>query len=80
MAGEVGGGVHGANRLMGNSLLDVTAFGRIAGQTAGAYAKERTDIGELTVEHVRKFHKELDENRNRNPPGLPHGASGLRDR
>ncbi len=61
VAGEVGGGVHGANRLMGNSLLDVTAFGRIAGQTAGAYAKERTDIGELTVEHVRKFHKELDE-------------------
>ncbi|HMK36041.1 MAG TPA: FAD-binding protein, partial [Desulfomonilaceae bacterium] len=31
VAGEVGGGVHGANRLMGNSLLDITVFGRLAG-------------------------------------------------
>ncbi len=60
VAGEVGGGVHGANRLMGNSLLDVTAFGRIAGETAGKYAKERADIGKLTVDHVRNFHTELE--------------------
>ncbi|MCP4715924.1 MAG: FAD-binding protein, partial [Deltaproteobacteria bacterium] len=30
MAGEVGGGAHGENRLMGNSLLDIVVFGRIA--------------------------------------------------
>lgn len=61
VAGEVGGGVHGANRLMGNSLLDITVFGRLAGESAGQYVKERADIGRLSVEHVRKFHKELEE-------------------
>ncbi|OQX74401.1 MAG: succinate dehydrogenase [Campylobacteraceae bacterium 4484_4] len=35
-------GVHGANRLGGNSLLEVTAFGRIAGKEAAVYAKERS--------------------------------------
>merc|ERR1711998_45454 len=33
-AGEVTGGVHGKNRLGGNSLLDCVAFGRVAGDTA----------------------------------------------
>ncbi|MEJ2629476.1 MAG: FAD-binding protein, partial [bacterium] len=33
VGGEVSGGVHGENRLMGNSLLDVMVFGRIAGKT-----------------------------------------------
>jgi flavocytochrome c len=32
-AGEVTGGIHGANRLGGNAITDVTTFGRIAGQT-----------------------------------------------
>jgi succinate dehydrogenase/fumarate reductase flavoprotein subunit len=59
VAGEVGGGVHGANRLMGNSLLDITVFGRLAGEAAGKYVKERADIGSLSVDHVRKFHNEL---------------------
>gem|GEM_PF-2101988 len=36
-AGEVSGGVHGENRLMGNSLLDVCVFGRIAGVSASDY-------------------------------------------
>lgn len=58
-AGEVSGGIHGINRLMGNSLLDITVFGRIAGQHAAAKAKE-TEIGELTLQHVEKFHKELE--------------------
>ena len=31
-AGEVVGGIHGRNRLMGNSLLDIIVFGRNAGQ------------------------------------------------
>jgi len=34
VAGEVGGGIHGANRLMGNSLLDYNVFGRRAGRAA----------------------------------------------
>lgn len=33
-AGEITGGVHGTNRLMGNSLLDTVVFGRIAGAAA----------------------------------------------
>jgi succinate dehydrogenase/fumarate reductase flavoprotein subunit len=61
IAGEVGGGVHGENRLMGNSLLDILVFGRIAGKNAAIYAKEKAKDGKLTLEHVRKYHKELDE-------------------
>lgn len=60
VAGEVGGGVHGANRLMGNSLLDICVFGRLAGIAAGDYVKERSEIGNLNVEHVRKYHEELE--------------------
>ncbi|MCD8339652.1 MAG: FAD-binding protein, partial [Burkholderiales bacterium] len=38
-AGEVTGGVHGANRLGGNSTADIVTFGRIAGQKAAASCK-----------------------------------------
>ena len=37
-AGEVTGGVHGANRLGGNAVSDFTVFGRIAGKSASEYA------------------------------------------
>lgn len=36
-AGEVAGGVHGANRLGGSSLLGCVVFGRVSGDTAAAY-------------------------------------------
>jgi flavocytochrome c len=36
-AGEVAGGVHGNNRLGGNSLLDCVVFGRVAGRAAAKY-------------------------------------------
>jgi succinate dehydrogenase / fumarate reductase, flavoprotein subunit len=39
-AGECAAGMHGANRLGGNSLSDLLVFGRIAGLHAGKYAKE----------------------------------------
>lgn len=38
-AGEVGGGMHGANRLGGNSLSDLLVFGKRAGEYAAQYAK-----------------------------------------
>lgn len=38
-AGEVTGGVHGANRLGGNALADITVFGRVAGKNAAEMAK-----------------------------------------
>ncbi|WP_298499024.1 fumarate reductase (CoM/CoB) subunit TfrA [uncultured Methanobrevibacter sp.] len=39
-AGEVCGGVHGANRLGGNALADTQVFGKIAGESASAAAKD----------------------------------------
>ncbi len=71
VAGEVGGGVHGANRLMGNSLLDIMVFGRLAGEAAGNFAKARDKVSELSVDHVRRFHKELEEAGIENPPVSP---------
>ncbi len=38
-AGEVTGGVHGANRLGGNAVSDIVVFGRIAGTNAAEYVK-----------------------------------------
>lgn len=55
-AGEVQGGVHGANRLGGNALTHVLAFGRIAGREAAAYAARHPgqDVSTSTVETERR--------------------------
>lgn len=58
VAGEASGGVHGRNRLMGNSLLDVVVFGRRAGRAAGQWAREAR-LGRLTLEHVRAWNQQL---------------------
>lgn len=58
VAGEASGGVHGRNRLMGNSVLDYNVFGRRAGKYAGEYAKS-IKLGRLTLEHVNRFEEEL---------------------
>merc|ERR1712172_446310 len=51
-AGEVAGGVHGNNRLGGNSLLDCVVFGRVTGQAATKYILggdvKKVDLTELT--------------------------------
>ncbi len=60
MAGEVSGGVHGRNRLMGNSLLDVCVFGRRAGVAAAAYFPGVT-LGAPNLAHVAAWNKELDD-------------------
>ncbi len=60
VAGEVSGGVHGRNRLMGNSLLDVTVFGRRAGISAAQYALEAS-VGRLTLRHLEEWEKQLKE-------------------
>jgi len=59
VAGEVGGGVHGENRLMGNSLLDVLVFGRIAGHSAADFALHQYKTGCLHLDHVRRYNQEL---------------------
>ena len=56
-AGEVVGGIHGRNRLMGNSLLDIIVFGRNAGRNAGEKSKSVT-VGALTLSHVAAFEEE----------------------
>jgi succinate dehydrogenase / fumarate reductase flavoprotein subunit len=59
-AGEVTGGVHGKNRLMGNSQLELYVFGRRAGVFAAEYAKN-AELGELTLSHLDQYEKWLDE-------------------
>ena len=54
-AGEVGGGLHGANRLGGNSLSDLLVFGKRAGEFAAARASEMPEwppIDEAEIERV----------------------------
>jgi succinate dehydrogenase/fumarate reductase flavoprotein subunit len=53
-AGEVSGGVHGRNRLGGNSLLEILVFGRRTGRLAAKLAAS-TPPGRLTLEHVACF-------------------------
>ena len=59
-AGEVCGGVHGKNRLMGNSQLDLYVFGRRAGKFAAERAKT-AKLGKLTLGHLETYEKWLDE-------------------
>ena len=58
VAGEASGGVHGRNRLMGNSVLDYNVFGRRAGKFATEYIK-KVKLGKLTLEHINSYEKEL---------------------
>lgn len=61
LGGEVGGGTHGENRLMGNSLLDIMVYGRIAGKSAADYVRTKAQNGKLSLEHVVKYNQEVDE-------------------
>lgn len=54
VAGEAVGGIHGRNRLMGNSLLDIIVFGRNAGKAAAKKAQE-TELGTLTLKHIEDY-------------------------
>ncbi len=58
VAGEASGGVHGRNRLMGNSVLDYNVFGRRAGKYAAEYIKS-VSLGKLTLEHVAAYENEM---------------------
>ncbi len=60
VAGEAVGGIHGRNRLMGNSLLDIIVFGRNAGKAAAKKAKTVT-LGEMNLDHIDAYAKELEE-------------------
>jgi succinate dehydrogenase / fumarate reductase flavoprotein subunit len=51
-AGEVAAGLHGANRLGGNSLSDLVVFGRRAGLYAAEYAKGLTSMPDVNPEEI----------------------------
>ncbi len=68
IAGEAAGGIHGRNRLMGNSLLDVCVFGRRAGAAAATWAGS-THPGMPTLAHLDEW------NHIRLEAGLSNGMS-----
>jgi succinate dehydrogenase / fumarate reductase flavoprotein subunit/L-aspartate oxidase len=56
--GEVTGGIHGRNRLMGNALLDILSMGRRAGARS-AQAKGRFEASRAGIGHVHAWQREL---------------------
>jgi succinate dehydrogenase / fumarate reductase flavoprotein subunit/L-aspartate oxidase len=67
-AGETTGGVHGHNRLMGNSLLDILVFGRRAGQAAATAIADGAAPGTASLNHLAEYGKTLSD------AGLDRGA------
>ncbi len=57
-AGESGGGLHGANRLGGNSLSDLLVFGQRAGAGAAAYAKQNK-AGTVSQDQVEAISRQI---------------------
>jgi succinate dehydrogenase / fumarate reductase flavoprotein subunit len=70
-AGEVAGGMHGANRLGGNSLSDLLVFGRRAGLYAAEYARAIERRPDINTEQVEDLAREalavFDESGTENP-------------
>src|SRR6185295_13997395 len=58
-AGEVAGGMHGSNRLGGNSLSDLLVFGRRAGHYAAEHAKKWTGSITIDAEQIEKTARSL---------------------
>jgi succinate dehydrogenase / fumarate reductase flavoprotein subunit len=58
-AGEVAGGMHGANRLGGNSLSDLLVFGARTGASAAVHAAERNDQPHVDPVQVRTAARDL---------------------
>ncbi len=72
-AGEVAGGMHGANRLGGNSLSDLLVFGRRAGMAAAQYAAgahdipvDQSQVDAIIAEALAPFER-LDDTHSENP-------------
>ena len=68
-AGECGAGLHGANRLGGNSLSDLLVFGKRAGEYAAAFAKQNSlgavnaaDLASVEQWALQPFERKTSEN------------------
>lgn len=80
-AGEVTGGIHGRNRLVGNSLLDILVYGKRAGLTAAKIVKENTSKPKISFKHLKVIKEELEKNgipRSRKSPILLPDYRGQR--
>jgi len=75
-AGEAAGGMHGANRLGGNSLSDLLVFGRRAGKSAAEYASEHQGDAQLNMSLISDYSKHalsfFDKENGLNPYSLHH--------
>ena len=60
--------MHGHNRLMGNSLLDILVFGRRAGQSAAKAIADGAEAGKASLDHLSEYGKALSD------AGLDRGA------
>jgi succinate dehydrogenase / fumarate reductase flavoprotein subunit len=60
-AGEVAGGMHGANRLGGNSLSDLLVFGMRTGGSAASYAAGQSQVPHVSPIQVQHAARELEE-------------------
>ena len=73
-AGEAAGGLHGANRLGGNSLTDLLVFGARAGLNAAKHAKETKVLDDLPSEQLKNLEQlclePFDPERTENPYAL----------
>ena len=73
--------MHGKNRLMGNSTLDCLVFGRRAGIAAADYVREAKLPEKVTLNHLERFMKELQDagiSRERRAPMLLPDYRGKR--
>lgn len=77
-AGEVTGGLHGTNRLMGNSLLDIIVFGTLAAESIRKNIPDREPATLNAVNRYRSALKKLPARPQKNAPQLFPVASGLK--
>lgn len=58
--GEIAGGVHGANRLGGSSLLGCVVFGRVAGDSASSYLLKGISTGKIATQRLGQVQQHLE--------------------
>jgi succinate dehydrogenase / fumarate reductase flavoprotein subunit len=79
-AGECGAGLHGANRLGGNSLSDLLVFGKRAGEYAAGFAKENS-LGAVKVDELASIEKQalqpFEHQGSENPFSVQHNLQDL---
>jgi succinate dehydrogenase / fumarate reductase flavoprotein subunit len=79
-AGEVGGGMHGANRLGGNSLSDLLVFGRRAGEHAASKRGSAPAVPDGEVEQAMREALEPFERDGENPYAVQSALQGVMQR